>query len=283
MLDNRFAEVHHIRENLWAIDEIRKTTLYVYSGKKRVLLLDTGFGLLDLKHLVGELCPNREIVVVNSHSHGDHNGGNNQFSLVYVGRMDEPTSHSIPSTDDRLWFYESFFLNNPCAKGLNLEDWNPGPAQKVLPLFHGDMIDLGGIELEVLETPGHSLGSICLLDRRNGLLFTGDLMLTWQVWGQLACSTTLKDYSRSLDRLAALEPIVREVFPAHGRLDNPHGWPIYHLPPRVLSVYAEGTRQIIEGCVKGVPFHDGPKGLVVYFDIGGMVYNPRRLGVAEQV
>ena len=90
MRNNRFAEIYRIKDNLWAIDEIRKTTLYVYEGSEKVLLLDTGFGLLDLKKLVGELCPGKEIVVVNSHGHGDHNSGNNQFEKVYVGRFDEP-------------------------------------------------------------------------------------------------------------------------------------------------------------------------------------------------
>lgn len=279
MQDSRFAEIYQVKENLWAIDEIRKTTLYVYAGEHRVLLLDTGFGLLNLKKLVGELCPGKEIVVVNSHGHGDHNSGNYQFDKVYVGRMDEPASHATLGPAERERFWHSFFSGNPYAEGIKLSDWMPGPSNKVLPLTDGDVIDLGGIELEVLETPGHSRGSICLLDRGNGYLFTGDLMLTWQVWGQLSGSMTLKDYSRSLDRLSTLEPVVKGVFPAHGRWGNPHGWPIYHLPPRVLSVYAEGTRPIVEGKVAGVPFHDGPEGLVVYFDIGGMVYDPQRLGV----
>lgn len=279
MLDNRYAEVYQIRDNLWAVDEIRKTTLYIYEGKNRVLLLDTGFGLLDLKALIHSLCPNKEIVVVNSHGHGDHNSGNNQFDKVYVGRMDEPTSHAEVTGASREHFWQSYFQENPRAEKIDPDAWTPGPCKKVLPLTEGDVIDLGGIQLEVLETPGHSLGSICLLDRANGFLFTGDLMLTWQVWGQLACSTTLKDYGKTLDRLAALEPTIKEVFPAHGRCDNPHGWPIWHLPPRVLSVYAEGTRQILNGEKVGIPFHDGPEGLVVYFEIGGMVYDPNRLGV----
>ena len=56
-------------------------------------------------------------------------------------------------------------------------------------------------------------------------------------------------------------------------------WPIYHLPPRVLSVYAEGTNRILRGEAAGDPFtcsaHDG---LVVLFEIGGMVYDPTRMG-----
>ena len=279
MKEYRFAEIYKVRDNLWAIDEIRKTTMYVYEGKERVLLLDTGFGLLDLKELVGELCPGKEIVAVNSHGHGDHNSGNRQFEKVYVGRFDEPTSHTAMTGAQKERFLNSFFRDNPQIGDFRPEDWQPGPSPCVMPLRDGDVIDLGGIRLEVLETPGHSLGSICLFDRENGYLFTGDLMLTWQVWGQLECSTTLKDYGMSLDRLKALEPLVKEVFPAHGRNDNPHGWPIYHLPPRVLSVYADGTRRILEGKDVGVPFHDGPEGLVVYFDIGGMVYDPARMGV----
>lgn len=279
MFDKEYVRIYPIRDHLWAIDEIGKTTMYVYEGTQRVLLLDTGFGLTNLKKLIVELCPGKEIIVVNSHAHGDHNGGNFQFDTVFVGRMDEPSSHSVPDVRSRARFWNSFFVGNPHATGIRSEDWAPGPAKRVLPLADGNEIDLGGVRLEVLETPGHSMGSICLFDRQNGLLFTGDLMLTWQVWGQLRDSTTLKDYSRSLDRLAALEPLVVEVLPAHGREDNPHGWPIWHLPPKTLSVYADGTRRILEGRDKGVPFYEGPEGWVVYFDIGGMVYDPNRLGV----
>ena len=68
MKEHRFAEIYKVRDNLWAIDEIRKTTMYVYEGKDRVLLLDTGFGLLDLKELVGELCPGKAEKAMAPHS-----------------------------------------------------------------------------------------------------------------------------------------------------------------------------------------------------------------------
>ena len=90
--DLGIATVYWIKENLFAIDEIGRTILYVYAGEDKVLLLDTGFGLLDLKRLVGRLCPGKEIVVVNTHAHGDHNGGNGQFDRVHVGRQDAQLS-----------------------------------------------------------------------------------------------------------------------------------------------------------------------------------------------
>ena len=279
MWHHELAKVYQVRQNLWAIDEIGKTTLYVYEGEKRVLLLDTGFGLLPLREMVESLCPGKEIVVVNSHAHGDHASGNCQFDTVGVGRWDEPASHKGMDADTRKRYLVSFFEDNPRAAKVDVNAWLPGPAKHIVPLSDGDVIDLGGVQLEVIEAPGHSIGSICLFDRANGYLFTGDLMLTWQVWGQLTDSSTLKEYGRTQDRLAALEPQVTEVFPAHGREDNPFGWPIYHLPPRVLSVYAEGTNRILRGEATGDPFtcfaHDG---LVVLFEIGGMVYDPTRMG-----
>ena len=279
MLDNRYAEIYQIEDNLWAIDELRKTTIYLYAGKERALLLDTGLGLLDLRAIAEMLCPGKPLVVVNTHAHGDHNGGNCQFDTVYVGRMDEPESHCALDGALRAHMVNSFLIHNEAGIAVDPAGWCPGPARRVLPLTDGDVIELGGIRLEVLETPGHTRGSICLLDRANECLFTGDMVLTWQVWGQLESSTTLLDYSRSLDRLAALEPCLKRVFPAHGRSDNAFGWPIWYLPPRALSVYAEGTRGIVEGKLAGVPFHDGPAGLVVHFEIGGMVYDPERIGI----
>ncbi len=272
-----FAQIYKITENLWAIDEIGKTILYVFKGNRRVLLLDTGFGLLDLKKLVANLCPGLETIVVNTHAHGDHNSGNGQFEKVYCGRMDEPFSHQKMDEETCKRFADSFFLNNPRAAQVNADDWHPVPAKRVVPLSDGDTIDLGGITLEVLETPGHSIGSICLLDRANGLLFTGDMVLSWEVWGQLEYSSALQYYAQSLQRMAALN--VLRVFPAHGTADNTLGFPLYELPPRVLDIYARETEKIVTGKAVGEPYSCfAGDGLCCQFEIGGMVYNPERIG-----
>ena len=274
---NEYAQVHPIGERLWAIDEIGKTILYLYEGDERVLLVDTGFGLLDLKKLAEELCPGKELLVVNTHAHGDHNSGNGQFDRVFCGRMDEPSSHQPMDEATRKRFAKSFFTDNPLAAGAVIAAWRPQPAGRTLPLADGDVIDLGGTRLTVLETPGHTIGSICLWDRDAGLLFTGDLALTWEVWGQLECSSALKYYAQSLRRLAGLN--AGRVCPAHGRPDNPYGVPIYELPPNALNVYARGTEAIVEGKSVGEPYDCFIRGgLCAYFEIGGMVYDPQRLG-----
>lgn len=267
-----------LSDNLWAIDEIGKTVMYVVNGTEKALLLDTGFGFVPLREVVRSLCGDKPVVVVNSHGHGDHNSGNNQFDVVHVGRFDEPASHAIVTPEDRVQFQQMFF-EQFTAQGGSLPEWNPGPAPCVAVLCDGDRIDLGGYSFEVLECPGHSPGSIALFEETHRWLFTGDLLLTWEVWGQLEGSTALCVYQKSLERLAQYESRVDKVFPAHWV--DPCGFPPYQLPPRILSLYAQGTARIVSGEDKGVPYPFGGKPMrCAFFEIGGMVYDPTRIGLA---
>lgn len=91
------------------------------------------------------------------------------------------------------------------VKGYPFDEsaWHPGPAEKVIPLSDGEIIDIGGYQFTVIETPGHTLGSIALFEPKKRWLFTGDTVLTWEVWGQLGNSTALRIYAQSLEKLAA--------------------------------------------------------------------------------
>ena len=96
------------------------------------------------------------------------------------------------------------------------------------------------------------------------------------MWGQLEQSASLKEYGESLHRLAKLP--VKEVFPAHGKADNPFGWPLYHLDASVIDVYDRGVQQILSGELVGKPYTCFlENGLCVMFSVGGMVYDPKRI------
>lgn len=264
-----------LRENLWALNEISKTIMYVVNGKNCALLLDTGFGLSPLKEVVNQLCKNKPIIVVNTHGHIDHNSGNNQFNSVHVGRYDEPASHATDKSRIRKMFFQALLKEN-----YDLSSWKPGPCKNVYTLRDGDTIDLGDYKFDILETPGHSIGSISLLEREQRWLFTGDLVLTWETWGQLKNSSTLRIYAESLERLAKLERDVDVVFPAHGIPEKKvTGYTEYELPPRILNIYAHGVRKIVDGQDKGAEYlFMSRKMRRSYFDIGGIVFDPKRIG-----
>ena len=80
---------------------------------------------------------------------------------------------------------------------------------------NGHVFNLGGRQLEVIETPGHTPGSICLVDRENKLLFSGDNNNT-AVWLFLPESLHLSTYLISLRNLAARISEFKTILPGHG-------------------------------------------------------------------
>ncbi|MDD3244068.1 MAG: MBL fold metallo-hydrolase [Eubacteriales bacterium] len=273
-----YITVYPLEENVWALDELSRTTMFVVKGSEKALLLDTGFGLSDLTPIVRSLCGDLPITVVNTHAHGDHNSGNNQFDSVCVGRFDEPASHAL-HMDGKAGLRE--FLCDSLDETFDAQAWNPGPAPHVEPLQEGDTLSLGNYVFTVLEVPGHSIGSIALYEPTQGWLFTGDMVLTWEVWGQLKDSAALRCYAQSLEKMAALAPRLRKVFPAHGASALPAGQGRHWLTPDILGIYARGTRRIVLGEDPGQPY-DNPRfagmGMrVSLFSCGGMAYDPRRI------
>lgn len=284
---NNALKVVPIRPDLWALDEAERTVMWLLNGSKQILLLDTGFGLSDLHKVITETCgdTNKPVYVINSHGHIDHNSGNNQFDVVHVDRFDEPDSHYEFSAEDKERVIKQFF--GPfISKGGEIDNWNPGPASTIIPVSDGEIIDLGSYHLRVIESPGHSRGSIALYEPDQGWLFTGDLMLTWEVWGQLEGSTALSVYGDSINRLRSLQEHVTAVFPAHWQEDrNPLKIKSYELPPEVLSVYADGIQQILIGKYElaDYPFEMYKKNYkCAFFKIGGIAFDPNRMGRIER-
>jgi glyoxylase-like metal-dependent hydrolase (beta-lactamase superfamily II) len=81
-------------------------------------------------------------------------------------------------------------------------------------IHDGDTVDLGGRVLEIISTPGHTPDEICLLDRKNGLLFTGDNFYPGPIW-LYRPETDLDAYVESITRIAALAPKIHLVLPSH--------------------------------------------------------------------
>jgi glyoxylase-like metal-dependent hydrolase (beta-lactamase superfamily II) len=81
-------------------------------------------------------------------------------------------------------------------------------------LQDGERVNLGGRELEVIFTPGHTPDSLVLLDRKNGLLFTGDSFYPGPIY-LFTPETDFAAYARSVAQLAALEPQIKLLLPAH--------------------------------------------------------------------
>jgi len=148
---------------------------YLVIGEETAALVDTGNGIGDIKGVVEELT-DLPITVVNTHSHFDHTGGNWAFDEVAL--YDHPFARE--NIKGRLHEEIGNFLGEgmvwkPLPKDIDPNTWYTKPYKVTRWMKEGDRINLGGKELEVIHTPGHSPDSVSLLERREHLLFTGDI------------------------------------------------------------------------------------------------------------
>ncbi len=183
---------------------------------RRPILFDAGFGsdietTLDLLRQA-DMPPDGLELVVNSHYHCDHSGGNHGLQQRYGLPL---AAHAFDA--------ELINRRDPQACMAEWLDQPVEPYRVHRPLEDGEELDAGGIRLRVLHTPGHSRGHICLYAEREQVLICGDAVHSDDVaWvnpfteGEAALERTVA----SLERLAALP--VRRACSGHGPpIDDP--------------------------------------------------------------
>ena len=100
------------------------------------------------------------------------------------------------------------------------EDVVPPCAVKTLPVQDGDVFDLGGVQIEAIAVPGHTVGTMVYLDRARRVLYSGDACNANTLLG-LPCSTTVETYAKSLDHLATYLKGIDKFYGGHGLQDVP--------------------------------------------------------------
>jgi glyoxylase-like metal-dependent hydrolase (beta-lactamase superfamily II) len=187
---------------------------YLILGRDLAVLFDTGMGIGNIQ-LEAERLTDRPLVVVNSHSHYDHVGDNHRFSEVWAFDHDGEVARiqrGLPAVECVRFLPSGSYLDPPPGFDPLTYEIRPSPVTR--RLRHLERIDLGGRTLTVHHTPGHSPGSICLLDSRDGLLFTGDTFYPGMLYAHFNDSD-FDAYRRSLQHLLGLSDHVSLLCPAH--------------------------------------------------------------------
>ena len=226
-------EVYKVSEGTFAICEPGNwegVISYLIEGCNKAVLLDTGMGIGDIKKVIEQLT-HLEVSVVNSHTHFDHIGDNHQFdeiavfnNKVEIERLENGiTVEEKPQQPSKGFTITIKELRNelgqehlfrPLPKGFDPKSYQILPSKPTHLLKHEELIDLGDRKLKVLHTPGHSPGSICLLDMKSKELFTGDTFYLSSLLAHFPESDLLA-YSRTADYLASLAPSISVLRPSH--------------------------------------------------------------------
>lgn len=235
-------------EHTWVIEEYdNKVSVYMYllEGEKEALLIDTGLGAITLYTICKELT-DRPITVVLTHGHVDHIGGTGAFDKVWLAKEDEALYHAHSELKVRNIFTKEELL----------------PVKEQLLYFTRHMIfDLGKRTVEVIPTPGHSVGSVCLLDKERRWLFTGDTCCKAHVLLQMQYAAPILTYRKSIQYLW------------NRQQDYDITWPGHHDKPvekQVIKDFLEAVDGIINGTMEGelTELPMGKARLLEYKEIG---------------
>lgn len=172
---------------------------YVVLGKEKAALIDTGMGIDSIAEIVKQIT-DLPVVVICTHGHPDHAGGNAEFEPALINPADRDVFEKMTSLEFRQQDVGRMPGGEKWASRLQPQGPAPVDAQD------GQVIDLGDRELELMFAPGHTHGSMFVIDRKTGAVFTGDnvqpMTTALREWN----SSTVEDLYDSLLKLKEKNP-----------------------------------------------------------------------------
>ncbi|MFJ5218430.1 MBL fold metallo-hydrolase [Streptomyces sp. NPDC088354] len=208
------------------VHEILRSNVWWLRGTDRDVVVDAGLGVVALREAVPALFA-RDPLVVLSHAHLDHVGGAYEFreraghpadaAALAAGvpaSLDGPELARLLGTEDVGADFPDVMIDALPEPGYDPAAYRVGAVTLTHPVEDGDRIDLGGRTLTVLHLPGHTPGSVALLEEHTGALYSGDVVYDGYLVDDLP-ESDVAAYRRSLEFLCGLD--VSVVHPGHGR------------------------------------------------------------------
>jgi glyoxylase-like metal-dependent hydrolase (beta-lactamase superfamily II) len=215
------------------MDELLRAGIWYLRGRDRDLLVDTGNGVGRLAPVLARLARGgrpREIVCVCTHAHIDHIGGFHEFERRLLHPAEQERALQVRSSAplataswsdvllDQLaesGFVPSDFLIDAIPfPGFDPAAYRPRRVAPTHLVQGGDEIDLGDRRFTVIDLPGHTPGSIGLIDHEERALVSGDAVYDGGLIDTLP-ESDVPAYLRTMDALRRLD--VDVVYPGHGR------------------------------------------------------------------
>lgn len=214
--------------------------MYLIDGPEKCLLVDTSFGVGDLKGLIHHLVGDKEIIVCNTHAHFDHCYGNAQFDKIYCHEYE--VRDMKLKNDPNIWNYlfnntgEDMIVWDEVIKPgepiytkfdkkdiiIDLDHKETYKPYEIVGIPDGYTFDLGqGYIVEAVLIPGHTPGQCGYYDHQTHCLISGDTTGTSprEKGTPYAENSTVEAMH---DALVKLQPRFKEisgVFPGHGAWD----------------------------------------------------------------
>jgi len=215
-----------IAKDTWCISNKWSNFIYLLIGEKKALLIDTGTGEGNIRKVI-ETITDKPVMVVNTHGHFDHTGGNFWWPEAWMHKESVECARNAFKGRGKEWFEDKDY-----------------PEYKINTLEDGDVIDLGGRSVKVISIPAHNEGSIAFLDENTRGIFVGDELESGQVIffvrnQKIPAKESAALHKKNMERLKAMRSEYDLIWPSH------NGAPL--LPDRYLDDFITLDQQIIDG------------------------------------
>ena len=206
-----------VNGDTWRIEN-GMVRFFLLKGTDKALLIDTGMTVRHARK-IAEALTGLPVELLNTHADGDHTGCNEAFESFYMHPADE--SHYRRS----------------------------GKSGKVIPVQDGDEIDLGNRKLKIIHLPGHTPGSIAVLDEKYRVLISGDPIQEHGRIFMFGEHRNMQDYILSLEKLEKKTPEFDEIWPSHADIPIFPGCirKLHDGAERILNKKAEGHQTELFG------------------------------------
>ncbi|MCC8150365.1 MAG: MBL fold metallo-hydrolase [Lachnospiraceae bacterium] len=207
--------IEQIDSRTWVIkdDDVR---IFLLTGREKGLVIDSGKTIRNARE-IAESLTDLPLQLITTHADTDHIAGNDAFETAlmhpaeYVNYFYQGASHPVPT-----------------------------------PVWDGDVINLGGRRLRVITQPGHTPGSIALLDIGGRVLYSADSIQDGDIY-MFGPMRNMIGYRQSLDKVWACRSEYDKIFPSHGTLP---------LEPEIIPELMRCTDRILAG---EAPFRKGER------------------------
>lgn len=204
--------INRIDESTWSFEE-GGVRFFLLVGTERALLIDSGMETRNAKELAEELT-DLPVSLLNTHADRDHTGSNGEFESFYM--------HPAEASN----YYNS-----------------QKQTRTILPVWDGDILDLGDRPLCIITLPGHTPGSIAVLDEKSRRIFSGDPVQDGRIF-MFGIQREMHAYRHSLLKLQNYAESFDEIYPSHGTCP---------LKPSIIMELYEAAGKILEGQLTGQP------------------------------
>ena len=189
-------ELIKINDTIWAyqitMDDGDAVRFFVLDCADEVLVIDSGVLPVDVKQLAldaAKKSPDTKVTLINTHGDMDHTGGNASFASFYMHPED----------------YERCKIKERC------------PDAGLLAIQDGELLTIGSRTLQFVTTPGHTYGSVTILDLTNRIAFPGDVIQTGNIYmfGDHRCPDKMEE---SLLKLENVKERFDTIYSCHGKI-----------------------------------------------------------------